>query len=235
MNSENKTTFMSIGFSRVFLAALMILSVAGVSTASVTIEQSLLLPSPDGVQSRGDGLANTETAESFFVSTGFEVENISWWGVYDPEPVSDNFVVRVFRDDGAGLPDNTGTVFEASNVIPTRTTTDQPDIAGGEVFAYSFDIPTADVFALLPGDYWLSVVNLSLGLGSDWFWSEGLDADDTNAFRDTSVGADWTLDQTSIDLAFSISGTDVPSGEVAVPPVWLLVALPAALLVLRRR
>jgi hypothetical protein len=221
---------------RRFFCAVSLAFLAG-SVPAVEIGQDLL-PSPSGLDSFLDDIgAGVESAESFSVASAFDVEKVTWWGVYDvsPVPATDDFIVRIFADD-AGLPDNSALLYEATGVAPTRTATGSTDIAGGAIFEYSYDLPLPDVFDLIPGDYWLSVVNVSNvpPTFAGWFWTEGAGGDGGTAFRDPFVSPTWAFDSASgIDFAYKISGTEV-TGKVSVAPAWLLIFGPAFILARRR-
>ncbi len=124
----------------------------------------------------------TETAETFIVTTPIDVQNITWWGSYDPDVTADDFIVRVFLDN-FGLPDNVGVLYEAVSASVVRTATGA-DSFGADVYEYSHDIALGTL-VLNPGTYWLSVVNVSKSIPTLQHGSgRRATVDVTNAYRE---------------------------------------------------
>ena len=146
--------------------------------------------------------AEQQAGDDFTLTEGNStVTHVSWHGAYrDNAPVTDDFTLTVFRDDGAGMPETGGYWEHRTYEHVDRTATSgrvEPGVADLTIYEYSCDVTGWD-FA--PGTtYYISIVNDT----GKWVWCEegGSGGNGFCVFRE-SWGDDWHGD--ALDFAFRL-------------------------------
>ena len=196
--------------------AVLFATIAGPATASTIFFNGL----PDGenaYNSDVDGPFPFESADDFVLGAAATITDIHWFGVYSGDvPAVDDFTIRLF-DDAAGQPDAapffTVNIGNAAGRAPTGGTV----LGFFPIFEYSAFVAP---ITLTPGvQYWLSVVNNTVGDDDSWFWATS-NALTGNAHQRLGNGV-WN-DQ-DVELAFSL--TDDASAPVPEPATLSLVGV----------
>jgi len=131
-----------------------------------------------------------------------EIRVIQWWGTQDPAfSDEDDFVIRIFEDDGAGLP-NRVPLYSIPVGAATRTDTGdtaKPEMGSWPIFEYSVELIPFDLEPGVP--YYLSIVNTT---GHDWvwMWTDGVGVE-MEACTRLADDEDWTAPLTH-DVAFRL-------------------------------
>ncbi len=135
--------------------------------AGVLVDNGPLDPSaeaPLSNLSHGDG-NQWQSADRFVISNNVAIRRVDFWGVYwnaatlgPSGAVRDNFTVRVFADTN-GAPDVQPIVeYHVGRISRRRTLTyANPFVGPYDFYAYSASLHPAVM--LLPGQYWVSIVN----------------------------------------------------------------------------
>ena len=152
-----------------------------------------------------------EVADDFTLASTAAIGGINWWGAYTPNnqsgSVPDDFSIRVLDDLFALVADiNVGSV--------SRIDTGLDNFLGLDSYGYE---ATFSPIILTSGQYWLSIVNNTVGDGEGERWSWQSTAGITGSlgrFRQ-SVGvpltsADGWDDETAGDFAFAITAVPEP-------------------------
>jgi hypothetical protein len=145
----------------------------------------------------------SQLGDNFMLTEGNStVTHVSWYGAYrDNVPVTDDFLLTVFRDNGTGMPE-TGGYWEwrAADAV-TRTATDgliAPGAWDVTIYEYSCDVSG---WNLEPDTtYFLSIVNDT----GKWMWcfnGSPTQGDTFSVARD-SWGDDWGAN--GLDLTFRL-------------------------------
>lgn len=179
---------------------------------SFTVHADILEQAPlnggDGVFSVAPaGSQAAAAAVSFQFSDQAILNSISWWGSYDPSaPSSESFTVRVFGDNGAGVP-TTNFLYETTSTGSGDSSAGLTDLYGGTVSQY-----VVGVNWLLQGntDYYLSI--FSNDENQDWYWLES-STGGPNWIR-AADGDAWSMDSNSLSLSYRLVAdqliTDMP-------------------------
>lgn len=154
-------------------------------------------------------ISAAQSGDDFALSSDALVNALSWWGAYADDPANlaaDSFRVRLFEDDGSGLPKTAP--FVEFNQSPVRTATALTDVTGATV--YRFELAPPSPLALSGGKpYYISIVNLFdiADPNADWYWLLS-DTTGTNFYRFASTDP-WQADVTG-NLAFALHTAAVP-------------------------
>jgi hypothetical protein len=157
-----------------------------------------------GYHSDFDNSAGTtgHVADSFGFDTRQYITGFVGWGLYAfdnvPSP-SDSFTIRIFGDVG-GSPGPTP-IYEWPAVAGIRTPT-ALTVVGFDVYRHEFQVAPMYV---PPGSYFLSVVNDTTGVVSDWWWASTSGTAD--GYYRVSDGDPWVV--LGGDLAFEILTTPI--------------------------
>ena len=142
---------------------------------------------------RSSELANLETrqADNVALSMAVSVDRVRWWGVYEegvthqecPAPASDDFEIRVYEDDGTGLP---GALIHESIVTAVdRQATGVTLIDPHSLFEYAEYEYEADLdgsVTLSPGtEYWVSIYSTNGPVDPCYWGWETAPGDDYSA------------------------------------------------------
>ncbi|HOD50357.1 MAG TPA: hypothetical protein PLM14_06850 [Candidatus Hydrogenedentes bacterium] len=140
---------------------------------------------------------------------------VKWWGAYrDDDPVTDDFTLTVFRDNGTGMPD-TGGYWEwrAGDVVNRTATTMRIAPATWDLTVYEYSCEVEGWVGMEPGEkYFLSIVNDT----GKWMWCDNGSASEGNNFgvAREGWGDDWGSN--AVDMAFQLW-----SNEALWPPgIW---------------
>lgn len=153
-----------------------------------------------------DGVDHTPSPQAAdgFVLTGAspEIRVIQWWGTQDPAITDeDDFVIRIFEDDGTGLPKMVPLYSIPVGAVAKTDTGEnaKPEVGSWPIFEYSVELIPFDLTPGLP--YYLSIVNTT---GHDWVWMWTDDVGvDMEAYTRLSDEEDWTGTLTH-DVAFRL-------------------------------
>jgi len=188
-------------------ASLFLVGVSTMATAAIIYDNG----GPDfpgGITSDFDAPTN-QMADDFVLATGSNsIQDIHWWGFYafDNTPLTDNFTIRIFDDDG-GKP--------STNSFQTIFTGDPGRIDTGidftfptatvDVYEYWVTVPTV---TLDPNTtFWLSIVNNTSDDSNDnWFWATSSgsgNAHDRQA--DGNVWQQHAVQEGGRELAFNLT------------------------------
>ena len=202
--------------SKSLLTGLLFGSLSLGANALVMFEQSPI-DGGDGVFSVGP--SGAQIADNFQFANDVTLNNISWWGSYDPdEPATEEFTVRVFADNGVGLPQSSA-LFATSFSGNGDGSDGLSDYYGAEVFRY--DVAVA--WALSGGQsYYLSVFNNDDA--NDWFWLESAAGGNIGWSR-VADGDSWREDNPAFNMSFRLTAEPVVTGSVPEPSLLFLVAL----------
>jgi hypothetical protein len=153
-----------------------------------------------------DGTFTQYSADDFTLSSTSIIQDVHWLGNYfptDSPPTSDDFVVRIYNDNG-GVPFDFGSEIY-SYVLPSVTRTDTGfDFDNTNVYEYSAII---DPFLAQAGDtYWLEIFNQIENVG--WFWGFSFEDAGNTAYRYIPGFPDW--ENVPLESAFQLTGTVVP-------------------------
>ena len=144
-------------------------------------------------------------ADNFTLTQDAEVTGVNWWSVYMDEPAAtETFSISFYYDDGTGAPQPGSFVGYAATTVQ-RINTGVP--YGGfnlyEIYAYSFDLPSA--LALNAGTpYYISIVNTTDD-DDDWNWLMSTGPDGTCWVRQSYGPWPNTI---PYDLAFELTAED---------------------------
>ncbi|MFO7976554.1 MAG: hypothetical protein R6V12_18190, partial [Candidatus Hydrogenedentota bacterium] len=130
------------------------------------------------------------------------ITQVRWWGAYgDNTPVTDDFLLTIYRDNGTDMPEPHGFWEYRAEDLADRTATTgiiDPGIRDLTIYEYICDV---EEWELEPDTtYYLSIVNDT----GTWIWCTNGSATEGNTFcviRDT-WGEDWH-DEAS-DMAFQL-------------------------------
>lgn len=171
-----------------------------------------------------------QAAEDFSLTSETTISGVQWWGTYGgsfPGPPSpDTFTIRLYLPDIDGspmqLPEREWQVGQ-----PYRIDTGLDLQQNFDLFEYR---ATLGEITLSEGDYFLSIVNNTIGTRDDWFWATS-DANG-NAFHRSFDSSAWRNDIPSrqLELAFRVLGVPEPASVVV-----LATGLIAAVFSPRRR
>lgn len=148
----------------------------------------------DGYVSIVDGIDHApspQTAERFVLEEGrSEIRVVQWWGTQDPAiSHGDQFIVRIFEDDGSGLPMTFPLyAIPANDVVRVYTGRNaKPEAGSPPIYEYSVELMP---FALTPDvPYYLSIVNAA---GHDWIWMWTDDSGLGEAYSRSADDEAWT-------------------------------------------
>ncbi len=133
-----------------------------------------------------------EQADSLSLPSDVVIESVRFWGVYredatgatDGEVSADDFVLRIFADDG-GVPAGSP-LSEWSLSKPTRVLSGRQ--VAGVLTEYEYETILNPRMTLLVGEKcWVSIVNNTTNVpANSWGWSASADGDDDHAAREVS-------------------------------------------------
>jgi len=184
----------------------LLLGGLSIGASALVLEQA---PKNLGDGSYSVGPAGAQIADNFQFASDVTLSDISWWGSYDPVvPASESFTVRIFADNGSGLPQVTS-LYEANYSGNGDSSDGLVDAFFEPVFRYDLGVSW-----LLSGgqDYYLSVFNNDDT--NDWYWLEGLTGDDTGWSRSVDVDS-WGDDSPTINMSFKLTAD--PTANVPTP------------------
>lgn len=136
------------------------------------------------------------------------ITHVSWWGVYrDNLPVTDDFMITISQDNGAGMPDVGGFWEHRIGDLAEREATSGrvgPGDPGWSltIYHYSCEIPD---WEMEPGaTYFVSIVNDT----GKWMWCTNGSAAEGNNFSVAreSWGDAWGAN--GLDLTFQLWGSE---------------------------
>lgn len=130
------------------------------------------------------------------------VTHVTWWGAYaNNTPVEDNFLLTVYRDNGAGMPESGGYWEQGAGDQVNRTATSgvvEPGVLDLTIYEYSCNVEDWDFET--DTIYYLSIVNDTAS--GTWMWCANGSSSQGNDFGVHRVtwGEDWTAN--TVDMAF---------------------------------
>jgi len=152
-----------------------------------------------------------EVADDFTLASTTAIGGINWWGAYTPNnqsgAVPDDFSIRVLDDLFALVADiNVGSV--------SRFDTGLDNFLGLDVYGYE---ATFSPITLTSGQYWLSIVNNTVGDGEGerWSWQSTAGITGSSArFRQSEgvplTSADGWDNESANDYAFAVTAVPEP-------------------------
>jgi hypothetical protein len=183
---------------------IILVSIPCATTVQATIFSQPLDAGEAGFISDFGGADPQQQADNFMLGSPAVLGTVRWWGGYDFNDVqTDSFVIRLFGDNGAGLPQVDP--FLETPVAPTRQLTGLSDPFGDDLYQYSAQL-SAGVPLAAGTISSLSIVNdTSAG---NWFWA--LDGTG-NDFSREADGLAWEEFPTDGNQAFELSPVPEPA------------------------
>lgn len=177
-------------------------------------------------------------AENVAVPTRISVERVRWWGIY-VEGVTlaecsslptDEFVIRIYEDDGAGLP---GTlIHESVGLTGNRQATGQSLTDVFTYAEYEYDASLSPPVTLTPGiNYWLSIYAIDDD-SDNCYWAWEAAPGDGSAAELRGATEPW--EARTGDFAYCLVGNVVPTLTAWGVFAMTLLLLAAGTVVLRR-
>jgi hypothetical protein len=174
---------------------------------ATTVQATVIFSQPVDAGAVGfisDFGGDAQEADNFVLGSPAVLGTVRWWGGYDSNDVqTDSFVIRLFDDNGAGLPQIDP--FLETPAAPTRQLTGLTDPLGADLYLYSSELAAG--VPLAGGTvYYLSIVNdTSAG---NWFWAlDGIG----NDFSREADGLPWEEFPTDGNHAFELSAVPEPT------------------------
>lgn len=151
-----------------------------------------------------------ESADDFTIASTAAIGGINWWGAYTSlnlaDAVPDDFTIRVLDELFNVIADiNVGSV--------SRFDTGLDNFLGLDVYGYE---ATFSPVILSSGQYWLSIVNNTVGdaEGQRWSWQSTADISGSFGLIRQSVGVPLTdadaWNYTEFDFAFAVTSVPEP-------------------------
>jgi hypothetical protein len=152
--------------------------------------------------------AQLQAADSFTISNCVAIREVRFFGLYESDPVSDDFVVRIFSDtNGApALPLAEVAMLKSRRHFWREVIHDaEPAPLVFRFYRYRIRLPK-DEIQLAPGKYWVSIVNDTHGAGR---WGIGAKLPGTGDlhFRETTgMFQNWFDSVPGYGIAFELRG-----------------------------
>jgi hypothetical protein len=157
--------------------------------------------------------------DDFIFASAQVIRDVHWWGVYafdNVPPAQDDFTIQFYNTNG-GVPNNSPFVsFNVGNAVNRTDSGD--DISGFDQYFYSAVIPDVP---LAVGQYFIAIINNTVGTTADWFWSVSAEGTGNSWERDSST-APWVQDNN--EYAFFLTDTIPAPSAMAVLAVGLTLA-----------
>lgn len=149
-----------------------------------------------GIQQLGD---------DFSLASGRStVTSVRWWGAYrDNLPAEDDFTVRIYVDNGTGMPETWSSYEFHAGAVTREATGDSFEPGGWNLDIYEYSVALPEAWELEPGvRYFLVILNDT----ERWLWSDNGSAAQGNNFgvSRTTLAGEWGSH--GIDMAFLLWG-----------------------------
>lgn len=221
-----------LSFTRILSLSLLLASSTGASAATIfsqDFDPTLMVGQADS-----DFGSSTQRATSFSFSGGDQIlGSVSWLGVNPILPSSDDFTIRIFSDNGSGLPEATASILDfnvANAVNRVDTGVDTIDIFHRDIYSYQADL-SAGINLTSGVNYWLSIINnIGTSGADDWRWGASGSSPQSSVNR--------ALDSDIWNPNLAVLQFDLSTAPAAVPipaALWLMLSGVAGLAAFKRK